>query len=118
MPAHLNDVARAIGVHPRTVLRAVTQESHPYWTAHYDPSLRIADVAVAFRCDRHALAKLIRTGKPPLLDQVEAAEYVGMSLRYFRKRNYKPFIHCGHKVIRYTKGQCEQIRNAWLAANL
>lgn len=118
MPYHLKEISNAIGVHPRTVLRAVEQKSNSYWTPFYDPALKLSEVAVAFRCDKNALGKLIRTGEPDLFDQEAAAEYVGMSLRYFRKRGYRPFIHCGHKVIRYTRGQCERYRNEWLAASL
>lgn len=46
----LNDAAKLLQVHPRTVLRYISDEENPYWAANYNPSLMVASVGYSFGC--------------------------------------------------------------------
>lgn len=95
-------------MHPRTILRALTREKHPYWTPDYDPVVRLAEVAVVFNCSP-ALLRAVHHEGIKLYKQDEAAAYVKMPLRTFRN-HYRPKIWCGDRVHRFTKDQLDKIR--------
>lgn len=81
----LEKAAMAFGVHPRTILRAITNEHNTYW---YEDSnadvLSIEDIAMAYRISPKALVAVFE-GRDSLLRADEAAEVLGMAARTFRK---------------------------------
>lgn len=109
----LNTIASTLRVHPRTVLRALTREKHPYWAAGYNPTVSLAEVAVAFNCPPNALRE-IHKEQTDLLDQRAAARYLKMPLRTFRSRQYRPRLQFGPKVQRFTPNQLQAIITAEL----
>ena len=104
----LNTIADTLRVHPRTVLRALTRETNPYWAPGYDPTVRLAEVAVAFDCAPNRL-RAIHNDQIPLYTQKEAAAYVKIPLRTFRWRRYNPAISFNDKIYRYDETQLDKI---------
>jgi hypothetical protein len=86
----LETAAKAFGVHPRTILRAINKAHNTYW---YEDSnsdvLRIKDIAAAYGVKTSALVPVFE-GRDALLRADEAAEVIGMAARTFRK-------HLNHK---------------------
>lgn len=81
----LEEAAKAFGVHPRTILRAINKAHNTYW---YEDSnsdvLRIEDIADAYGVRTAALVPVFE-GRDSLLRADEAAEAIGMAARTFRK---------------------------------
>lgn len=98
----LEEAARAFGVHPRTILRAINQSHNTYWTEDSDSDvLQIADIAKAYGLKTSTNAKGEKTsalvpvfeGRDSLLRADEAAEILGMAARTFRKHLMRRGIH-------------------------
>ena len=86
--------------HPRTILRAITRKENPGFERQ-DPDVRIADVATVFSVDHATLARVLNSDEP-MLNQKEAAAYMGMEHRTFcRRLSYRPFLRNSFGVIRY-----------------
>lgn len=81
----LEGAARVFGVHPRTILRAISKEHNTYW---YEDSnedmLSVADIAEAYGVREIALNAVFE-GRDSLLRADEAAKILGMAARTFRK---------------------------------
>ena len=81
----LKEAAKAFGVHPRTILRAIEQNHNTYWTEDSDSDvMQIADIAKAYGIPTKALVAVFE-GRDSLLRADEAAEVIGMAARTFRK---------------------------------
>ena len=81
----LTEAAKAFGVHPRTILRAIEQDHNTYWTEDSDDDvLQIADIAKAYNVSTKALVAVFE-GRDSLLRADEAADVIGMAARTFRK---------------------------------
>ncbi len=81
----LKEAAKAFGVHPRTILRAIEQDHNTYWTEDIDgDAMQIADIAKAYGVPTKALVAVFE-GRDSLLRADEAAEVIGMAARTFRK---------------------------------
>jgi len=81
----LKEAAKAFGVHPRTILRAIEQDHNTYWTEDSDGDvMQIADIAKAYGVPTKALVAVFE-GRDSLLRADEAAEVIGMAARTFRK---------------------------------
>ena len=81
----LEEAAKAFGVHPRTILRAIKGAHNTYW---YEDSnsddIEIADIARAYGTTPKALVAVFE-GRDSLLLADEAAEVLSMAARTFRK---------------------------------
>ncbi len=81
----LEEAAKAFGVHPRTILRAINKAHNTYW---YEDSnsdvLKIEDIAKAYGVKTWALVAVFE-GRDSLLRADKAAEVLGMAARTFRK---------------------------------
>ena len=101
----LNVVAKTLGLHPRTVLRAVTGEANPYWTEGHNPSLTYVSVLQAFNCTRKQF-DLLLNGEDLLMTPSEACELLKISKRTLRYRRAEgeltPMIARG-SVVYYTR---------------
>jgi hypothetical protein len=101
----LDVVAETLGLHPRTILRAVTGEANPYWTKGYNPGLTHKSVLQAFNCTRKQIDSLL-SGEDLLMTPTEACELLRMSKRTLRYRRAEgdltPLIARG-SVVYYTR---------------
>lgn len=107
----LNHAAKVLGVHPRTVLRALSNEPNPYWVEGHDPVISLVDLVAAYDCPARIMAAVIR-GDDALLNTQEAAEYLDLKPRTFKWRRYTPTIrHRG--VVRFARSKLihEHIKN-------
>jgi hypothetical protein len=103
MMALLNDIAKALKVHPRTVCRAYTGVRNTYWSEDHNPELEIDKVAMAFGCPPHILRHALE-GTDEFLSMKEAAQELGLKPRTFRWRNYTRTIRHGG-VARYSRNK-------------
>lgn len=99
----LNDVAEAVAVHPRTILRIVTGDRNTYWSADHNPGLDITKVAQALGCHDKTLARVLR-GSDDFLKPDAAASELGVPGRTFRYREYTPTIKVG-RVVRFARSK-------------
>lgn len=91
----LEEAAKAFGVHPRTILRAISGDHNTYW---YEDSnsdvMKIADIAKAYGVTAAKLVAVFE-GRDSLLRADEAAKTIGMADRTFRKHLDARAFHWG-----------------------
>ena len=81
----LRVAAKAFGVHPRTILRAIEKDHNTYWYEDSDDNvMQIADIARAYGVRTAALVAVFER-RDSLMRADEAAETLGMAARTFRK---------------------------------
>lgn len=97
----LNDAADVIQCHPRTVLRKMTKNKHPYWTEDFNPSVSMEDVAAAFECSLNVFKRCV-AGHDNFLTPQEAWEEIAKAPRTFKYRKYIPAIRNGG-IVRYSR---------------
>jgi len=101
----LNRVATTLGLHPRTILRAVLGAANPYWTKDYNPMLTHKSVLEAFGCTRKQFDSLLN-GEDLLMTPAEACELLRISKRALRYRRAEgvitPVVARG-SVVYYTR---------------
>ena len=106
----LEVMARAFGVHPRTILRAITGEHNTYWTEDSNTEdQNIEKVADRYHMRPSSLIAVLEN-RDALLTAGEAALVLGMANRTFRKHLTRGKnaswgrIHCGG-ITRYLKSK-------------
>ena len=97
----LNEVANILKIHPRTVLRALSNEVNTYWAIGYTENIDIDDISDVFGFDpvyiRRAKKKRDEFFKP-----TEAADFIDVPSRTFRYRKYPALIRRGG-IVRYSR---------------
>ena len=84
-PITLERAAKAFGVPPRTILRAINQAHNTYWSEDSNTDvMQIEDIAKAYETRPAALIAVFE-GRDALMRADEAAETLGMAARTFRK---------------------------------
>lgn len=105
MKYKLTTVAETLGIHPRTVLRAISNEANPYWTPKFDPSVEMSDITEAFGCTSTEFRRLLN-GDDQLMSPDEACIFLNMSKRTLRYRRAEgelvPTVARG-SVVRYSR---------------
>jgi len=96
----LDDLARALSVHPRTVLRHVKNNVGAYWAKGYNPDVSVDDLVVNMGANIPALLRAL-DGTDELLNPKQAAEYLQVPLRTFSFRKYEAAVRIG-KTVRYS----------------
>lgn len=99
--------ANIFGVHPRTIVRALSGEHNTYWTEDINEELyAVADIADAYGISTAVLKRCIE-GRDSLLTPDEAAETLGIKPRTFRDRvkagRYEKIAHGG--IVRYLRSK-------------
>ena len=97
----LNEAAALLQLHPRTVLRYITNDFNTYWTEDYDPNVKIETVASSFQCDPIYFTRTLND-RDAILTSKEAAAFLDLIPRTFRNHKYTPIIRQGH-VVRYSR---------------
>lgn len=103
----LAGAAGLFGVHPRTIVRAISGEHNTYWTEDINEQLfSISDVAAAYGLSDMELKRIIE-GRDALLKPDEAAKVLNIRPRTFRDRvkagAYRKVASGG--IVRYLKSQ-------------
>lgn len=101
MKTTLNEAARLLQVHPRTILRAITRKPNPYWVPGHNDEIKVSDVARGFHV-RQTPMEGVFVMEQPLLTPDEAAEMLGVAPRTFRSRSYPALIR-KVQIVRYVK---------------
>ncbi len=97
----LDDVAKLLKVHPRTVLRGVANKVNTYWAEDHNPEVGLGKVAKAFGTDLKALIKALKD-RDEFLTPAQAANFLDVPISTFRHRKYKAEIRRGN-VVRYSR---------------
>ena len=103
MEIQLNEMAKVLRCHPRTILRHIKKEPNPYWVPDYD-----TEISTKIFCDDAEL-KSVLAGKDELLKPEESAKYLNINLRTFTYHRYEPTIRFG-KIVRYSKNYLSQFK--------
>lgn len=106
----LAQAAEAFKVHPRTILRALSQQQNPYWTEDInDDPISIEKLAEAYGTTVHFLNRVFDE-RDEILTVSEAALILGVSDRALRRRRtskktptIRTLSHGG--VVRFVKSQ-------------
>ena len=109
---NLNDLAKALTIHPRTVLRALTGDRNVYWASGHNPVLSATRVANALGLNPNTMRRAVN-GNEELLRIKEAAALLDLSVPSFRRRLFKPAIQHG-SVVRYARST---LMNEYFARN-
>ena len=56
----LDEVASALKVHPRTVLRTLQDDVKAYWAPGYNPAVDTAEVALVYNVELDTLEKVLK----------------------------------------------------------
>jgi hypothetical protein len=95
-------------LHPRTILRAVSGEPHPYWVPSFETSIPVRRLARAFGCKLKALESVLK-GDDEALTEGEAAARLSIAARTLRYRaknrpDHLPSFHVGTRhAARWSK---------------
>jgi hypothetical protein len=102
----LDEAAKVIGCHPRTVLRAMTGEPNPYWAEGHNPELSVETLAEAFDCGLAVMKRCV-DGRDEFLRPERACELLKVIPRTFRYRRYVPAIR-KNRTVRYSELQIKK----------
>lgn len=97
----LSSIAEALKLHPRTVLRHMEDESNPYWTEDHNPELNLLEIAEIFGCSHEFLIRILKC-RDDAFKEKEAAKFLSISPRVFRRRGYTPVIRKS-RIVRYSR---------------
>lgn len=106
-PRRLSEIAKALAVHPRTVLRAVLRCDNPYWTEDFDPHVDMIDVALSFAANPHVLTRVM-DNKDELFTPAQALKFLEDTYgdhiveRTLRNRDYPKAVKLG-RIVRYSR---------------
>ena len=107
----LDDAAAMLDIHPRTVLRAITNDPNIYWAEGHNPELKLNKLVVAYEMDRATVDEVI-AGLDVYLKPDKAREYVSklegrkVPIRTFRHRLYPKGARTA-RVVRYSREDLE-----------
>ena len=99
--------ANVFGVHPRTIVRALSGEHNTYWYEDIDEELySVHDIAEVYGLDDAELSRCIE-GRDKLITPDEAAKLLSIKPRTFRERVrtgcYKKCANGG--IVRYLRSK-------------
>ncbi len=99
----LNTAARRFGVHPRTILRALSDATNVYWNEDFNPKLDVTLLANSYSMQEKILLRVLY-GKDLLMKPVDAASELKVPTRTFRWRKYQAAARHGG-IVRYSRTQ-------------
>lgn len=99
--------ADIFGVHPRTIVRALTGDYNAYWYEDSNEDVyAVEDIASVYGMTAFELARCIE-GRDSLIKPDEAADILGIPPRTFRNRvragRYKKIAH--GNIVRYLRSK-------------
>ncbi len=99
----LNTAAHRFEVHPRTILRALSNEVNVFWSEGFDPLLDVNMLADAYSMNYKVLMRIFHN-TDTLLKPVAAAHELKVPPRTFRWRGYRAAARHGG-IVRYSRSQ-------------
>lgn len=99
----LNTAAKKFEVHPRTILRALSDSVNVYWNDDFNPKIEVTSLAYAYSMNRTVLVRVL-CGKDTLLKPIAAAAEIKVPARTFRWRRYHAAARHGG-IVRYSRSQ-------------
>ena len=99
----LNTAADRFEVHPRTILRALSDQVNVYWNTDFNPHIDVNLLASAYSMDARILVRVFQ-GRDSLLKPTEASRQLKVPPRTFRWRRYKAAARKGG-IVRYSRSQ-------------
>lgn len=105
--APVSRLAEVLGVHPRTILRAITGNPTEYWVPSHNPRIRLSDVTRVYQVSVIALRGLL-DGADKALTPDAAAFVMDISKRTLRNtKDYLPLV-IGAGFLRFSNIDCER----------
>ncbi len=95
--------ARLFKAHPRTLLRAMSDEVNVFWNEEFNPRIEITMLANAYSMNEKTLIRVLQGGDK-LLKPSEAATTLKVPARTFRWRKYRAAARKGG-IVRYSYQQ-------------
>ncbi len=99
----LNRAAERFKAHPRTILRALSDEVNVFWNEEFNPLIEVTMLANSYSMNETVLIRVLR-GKDDLLKPGEAASKLKVPARTFRWRKYHAAARKGG-IVRYAYSQ-------------
>jgi len=114
----LDDAASILAVHPRTILRAITNELNPYWAPGHNPDIPLMDVLMAFAIEQDDFIAVLN-GEDEVFKRKDACQFVSdkykpIKIRTFELRKYPPFFRF-RSVVRYSRRMVESYHESHFA---
>lgn len=99
----LNKAAETFKAHPRTILRALSDEVNVFWNNEFNPLVDVTMLANSYSMNEKTLVRVL-LGKDDLLKPGEAATTLKVPARTFRWRKYRAAARKGG-IVRYSYAQ-------------
>lgn len=87
MKIWLNDAAKLLRVHPRTILRAVQKEPNASWTPDFNPEMDESEILDAFNM-KPKIWKRLKNNKDTLLTRQELLDFYDLTESTMKRRKY------------------------------
>lgn len=100
---NLDEAAKSFQVHPRTILRALSDETNIYWSEGFDPPIYVTALANAYSMKEKVLIRVLES-RDTLLKPSQAAKELHTPARTFRWRKYNAAARKGG-IVRYSRAQ-------------
>ncbi len=99
----LSTAAKRFEVHPRTILRALSDSVNVYWNEDFNPKIDVTLLSNSYSMNEKVLLRVLY-GKDSLLKPVAAAAEIKVPARTFRWRKYQAAARHGG-IVRYSRSQ-------------
>lgn len=99
----LNNAAVHFRVHPRTIVRALSDKINVFWNEDFNPLISVTALANAYSMNEKLLIRVL-DNRDILLKPAEAAKEIKTPPRTFRWRGYKVAARKGG-IVRYSRAQ-------------
>jgi len=97
----LDELSDIMGVHPRTILRAIEDDTNAYWAEGHNPHVKVDKVLKAFDMEYDIFHRAYK-GKDRYFKPTEASKYLNLPHRTFVYRKYKAAIRKGG-IVRFSR---------------
>lgn len=105
---YLDDIAEALEIHPRTILRAITGNPTEYWAPSHNPRIHLSEVSKTYQIPTKNLVELVKE-EDSVLRPDAAADALGFTVRTMRNNAKKfPPLAIGAGFLRFSVAEVEQ----------
>lgn len=105
---HLDDIADALEIHPRTILRAITGNPTEYWTPAHNPRIHLSEVSKTYQVPTKNLVALLKEEDSVMRPDV-AADALGFTIRTMRNNAERfPPLAVGAGFLRFSASEVKQ----------
>lgn len=111
----LNDVAETLRLHPRTVIRAITDNKNAGWNLNYNPAVELNEVLGSYSIRKIDFVDAYE-GKDVFITRHEAADELGVSVNTFTRFEIKPDMAFSRKTRRWLKTRIVALKELTMKA--